>query len=59
MNENEIATEESIVPVIIATAVVSVAAVIAVKGLVDTAKMIRKNSKERKRLAKIAAEETN
>ena len=42
MEENE--TTESIVPVIVATAVVTFAAVIAVKGLYGAAKLIRKQS---------------
>lgn len=52
-----IETEESLVPVIIATAVVTVAAVIAAKGLWGAVKTIKKNS-EIKKAAKAANENT-
>lgn len=54
-------SEESVVGMIVATAVVTLAAVVAVKGLVDTAKYFRRKSAEKKRLDAIieTTEETN
>ena len=60
MNENAIQNEESIVPIIIATAVVTVAAVVAVKGLWGFVEMVRKgNSIKKAARAEVIAEESN
>lgn len=59
MNDDIIETEESILPVIIATAVVTVAAVIAAKGLWSAVKTIRKNSEIKKNAIIESTEENN
>lgn len=58
MNEN-LETEESVVPVIIATVVVTIAAISAVKGLRAAVKTIRRNSEIKKNAAIVLTEETN
>lgn len=54
-----IETEESVVPVIIATVVVTIAAITAVKGLLGAVKTIRRNSEIKKNATEALTEETN
>lgn len=60
MNENETtSTEESIVPMVVATAVVTVAAVMAVNGIYQVWTTFRANAAEKKKLAAIIEETEN
>lgn len=60
MTENTIETEESIVPIVIATVAVTVGAIMAVKGLRAFVDVIRKGNAIKKAAhAEVLTEETN